>query len=76
MFKAFPVQRIEVSTGEQKRRHNSAEEKPRFIALSMQPGYSVSPVPREYGITPSESQANGRWSPDKSRARIPDHESS
>lgn len=47
------MQRIEVITGEQKRRRYTAEEKSRFVALSMQPGYSVSLVARQYGITPS-----------------------
>jgi transposase len=53
MFKECLVQRIEVITGEQKRRRYTAEEKARFVALSMQPGYSVSLVARQYGITPS-----------------------
>lgn len=47
------MQRIEVITGEQKRRRYTAEEKSRFVALSMQSGYSVSLVARQYGITPS-----------------------
>lgn len=47
------MQRIEIITGEQKRRRYTAEEKSRFVALSMQPGYSVSLVARQYGITPS-----------------------
>lgn len=53
MFKECLVQRIEVITGEQKRRRYTAEEKSRFVALSIQPGYSVSLVARQYGITPS-----------------------
>lgn len=53
MFKESPVQRIEVITGEQKRRRYTPEEKARFVALSMQPGYTVSLVARQYGITPS-----------------------
>ena|SRR5476649_715431 len=53
MFKECLVQRIEVITGEQKRRRYTPEEKTRFVALSMQPGYSVSLVARQYGITPS-----------------------
>lgn len=53
MFNECLVQRIEVITGEQKRRRYTAEEKSRFVALSMQPGYSVSLVARQYGITPS-----------------------
>lgn len=46
------MQRIEVLTGEQKRHRYTAEEKSRFVALSMQPGYSISLVARLYGITP------------------------
>ncbi|EPJ9610526.1 IS3 family transposase, partial [Klebsiella pneumoniae] len=53
MFKECPVQRIEVITGEQKRRRYTPEEKARFVALAMQPGYIVSLVARQYGITPS-----------------------
>lgn len=47
------MQRIEVITGEQKRRRYTPEEKARFVALAMQPGYTVSLVARQYGITPS-----------------------
>ena len=47
------MQRIEVITGERKRHRYTAEEKARVFALSMQPGYSVSLVARQYGITPS-----------------------
>ncbi|EFI5569990.1 IS3 family transposase [Escherichia coli] len=47
------MQRIEVITGEQKRRRYTPEEKGRFVALAMQPGYTVSLVARQYGITPS-----------------------
>ncbi len=53
MFKECLVQGIEVPTGEQKRRRYTAEEKSRFVALSMQPDYSVSLVARQYDITPS-----------------------
>lgn len=42
------MRRIEVLTGEQKRRRYTAEEKSRFVALSMQPGYFVSLVARQY----------------------------
>jgi len=49
------VQGIEVPTGEQKRRRYTAEEKSRFVALSMQPGYSVSLVARQYGTTPQSA---------------------
>lgn len=48
-----PVQRIEVITGEHKRRHYTPEEKVRFVALAMHPGYTISLVARQYGITPS-----------------------
>ncbi|HFF0297717.1 TPA: IS3 family transposase, partial [Raoultella ornithinolytica] len=47
------MQRIEVITGEQKRRRYTPEEKARFVALAMQSGYTVSLVARQYGITPS-----------------------
>ncbi|EFH8174225.1 IS3 family transposase [Escherichia coli] len=47
------MQRIEVITGEQKRRRYTPEEKARFVAFAMQPGYTVSLVARQYGITPS-----------------------
>lgn len=47
MSKECLVQRIEVITGEQKRRRDTAEEKSHFFALSMQPGYSVSLVARQ-----------------------------
>lgn len=47
------MQRIEVLTGEQKHRRYTPEEKARFVALAMQPGYTVSLVARQYGITPS-----------------------
>lgn len=40
-------------TGEQKRRRYTPEEKARFVAPAMQPGYTVSLVARQYGITPS-----------------------
>lgn len=41
MFKESPVQRIEVITGEQKRCRYNPEEKTRFVALAMQPGYTA-----------------------------------
>lgn len=47
------MQRIEVITGEQKRRRYTPEDKARFVALAMQPGDTVSLVARQYGITPS-----------------------
>ncbi|GAA0480553.1 MULTISPECIES: transposase [Tatumella] len=45
------MQRIEVITGEQKRRRYTPEEKARFVAIAMQPGYTVSLVAWQYGIT-------------------------
>lgn len=45
--------KIEVITDEQKRRRYTPEDKARFIALAMQPGYTVSLVARQYGIKPS-----------------------
>ncbi len=47
------MQRIEVVTGEQMRRRYTAEEKSRFVTLSMQLGHSVSLVARQYGIIPA-----------------------
>jgi len=47
------VQRIEVITGEQKRRRYTPEEKARFVALAMQPGYTVSLVARLWHHTQS-----------------------
>lgn len=40
-------------TSEQKRRRYTPEDKARFIALAMQPGYTVSLVAQQYGIKPS-----------------------
>lgn len=45
------MQRIEVITGEQKRRRYTPEEKACFVAIAMQPGYTVSLVAWQYGIT-------------------------
>lgn len=44
MFKECPVQRIEVITDEQKRRRYTPKDKNRFVALAMQPVYTVSLV--------------------------------
>ncbi|WP_416186447.1 transposase [Enterobacter wuhouensis] len=51
MFKECFIQKIEVISGEQKRCCCSGEEKSRFVTLSMQSGYSVSLVARQFGIT-------------------------
>jgi transposase len=50
MFKQCHVQRIEVITGEPKRRCYTAAENYRFVEPSMRPGYSVSLVARQYDI--------------------------
>jgi len=47
------MERIEIFTGEQRRRRYTPQEKAKFVAMSMQPGYSVSLVARQNGITPS-----------------------
>jgi len=47
------MERIEVITSVQRRRRYSAHEKAQFIAMTMQPGSSVSSVARQYGISPS-----------------------
>ncbi|WP_172979255.1 transposase [Citrobacter portucalensis] len=47
------MQRIKVITDEQKHCRYTPKEKARFVALTMQPGYTVSLVARQYGITPS-----------------------
>ncbi|MFP1721490.1 transposase [Lonsdalea quercina] len=63
MFKECLAQRIEVTTGEQKRRRYTPQEKARFVALAMQPGYTVSLV-AAICITPSlfkVETADERW---------------
>lgn len=47
------MQRTEAIAGEQKRHRYTVEEKSRFVALSMQPGSSVSLIDQQSGITPS-----------------------
>src|SRR5690554_5476516 len=47
------MERIEIFTGEQRRRRYTPQEKAKFVAMTMQPGYSVSLVARQNGITPS-----------------------
>ena len=47
------MERIEIFTGEQRRRRYTPQEKVKFFAMTMQPGYSVSLVARQNGITPS-----------------------
>lgn len=44
---------IEVITFNQRGRRYTAEQKPQFVALSIQAGSSVSAVAWEYGIAPS-----------------------
>lgn len=43
--------RIKVITGKQKRRRYTTEDKTRFVALAMHPGYTVSLVARQHDIT-------------------------
>ncbi|RUO52808.1 hypothetical protein CWI69_07120 [Pseudidiomarina halophila] len=38
------MERIEIFTGEQRRRRYTPQEKAKFVAMTMQPGYSVSLV--------------------------------
>lgn len=47
------MERIEVITGIQRRRRYSAKEKAQLVALSDQPGMSVSLVSRRHGISAS-----------------------
>lgn len=47
------MERIEVITGVQRRRRYSAREKAQLVALSDQPGMSVSLVARRHGISAS-----------------------
>lgn len=47
------MERIEVITSVQRRRRYTGQEKEQFVAMTMQPGSSVSSVARQYGITPS-----------------------
>lgn len=47
------MQRVEMITGEQKRRRYIHEEKARFVALPMKSGYTVSLVARQYDTPPS-----------------------
>ena len=46
------MERIEVITSVQRRRRYSGQEKPQFVAMTMQPGSSVPSVARQYGISP------------------------
>lgn len=52
MFKECLVQRIEVITGEQERRRYTAEEKSRFVALSMQPAIPFLWLPGNMALPP------------------------
>ena len=45
------MERIEVITSVQRRRRYSGQEKAQFVAMTMQPGSSVSSVARQYGIS-------------------------
>lgn len=47
------MERIEVITSVQRRRRYSGQEKAQFVAMTTQPGSSVSSVSRQYGISPS-----------------------
>ena len=47
------MERIEVITSVQRRRRYTGQEKAQFVAMTLQPGSSVSSVARQYGITPS-----------------------
>ncbi len=47
------MERIEVITSVQRRRRYTGQEKAQFVAMTMQPGSSVSSVARQYGIAPS-----------------------
>ena len=47
------MERIEIFTGEQRRRRYTPQERAKFVAMTMQPGFSVSLVARQNGITPS-----------------------
>lgn len=47
------MERIEVITGEQRRRRYTAEEKAQLVMLCSQPGMSVSLVARRHGISAS-----------------------
>ena len=47
------MERIEVITSVQRRRRYTGQEKAQFVAMTMQPGSSVSSVARQYGFTPS-----------------------
>ena len=51
--KECSMERIEVITSVQRRQRFSAHEKAQFIAMTMQPGSSVSSLIRLYGISPN-----------------------
>ena len=50
-IKECSMERIEVITSVQRRQRFSAHEKAQFIAMTMQPGSSVSSLIRLYGIS-------------------------
>ncbi|MEA3588428.1 hypothetical protein J6I75_08690 [Pseudidiomarina sp. 1APP75-27a] len=45
------MEHIEIFTGEQRHRRYTAQEKAKFAAMTMQPGYSLSLAARQNGIT-------------------------
>ena len=47
------MERIQVITSVQRRKCYTDQEKAQFVAMTIQPGSSVSSVARQYGITPS-----------------------
>ena len=51
--KECSMERIEVITSVKRRRRYSGQEKAQFVAMTMQPGSSVSSLIRLYGISPN-----------------------
>lgn len=47
------MERIEILTSEQRRRRYTSQEKAKFVAMTLQPDYSVSLVAKQNSITPS-----------------------
>src|SRR5438445_653900 len=48
-----PVDRVEIVTGRERRRRYSVEQKLALVEETMQPGMTVSAVPRIHGVSPS-----------------------
>lgn len=48
-----PIERVEISTGRERRRRHGAEEKVRLVEQTLQPGMTVSAVARLQGVSPS-----------------------